>query len=398
MPPVPSSKSTATAMAEEAEAFEEFVKTIRRFVREQLDPLAATVESTKAVPESAIAAMRELGLFGLTVPPEYGGQGLSTSQFCRIAFELGRTHQAFRALININNGIGSHSLVAHGSERQKTTLLPSIADGSTIVAFALSEPGAGSDVRAIATKAAPVDGGWSLNGVKQWITNGPVANIFVVIARDEQKGPEAYTAFIVKGSPEGLTRGKPDEKMGFTGSLTSQLVFDNVVLPEDAVIGERGNGFEIALSSVNAGRLAVSAGAIGAAKEALRLSIAHARSREAFGGPIAQKQAIQHMLADMAVDVELAETLLLRVAKLADAGAATADKVAMVKLFASEAACRVADSAVQIHGAMGYVKPFSVERIYRDVRLFRIVEGTSEIQRNVIAKSLLRNYTDTEDH
>jgi acyl-CoA dehydrogenase len=370
------------------------VATVRDFVRRELEPNARLVEETNSVPQVLIDRMAALGLFGLTIPTEYGGLGLGLYEYCLIGLELARTHPAFRSRMNINNGIGSRGLMAYGTDEQKRRYLPGLATGQRIAAFALSEADAGSDASHLKTTATQAPGGYVLRGAKMFITNAPIANTILVMATlDPSLGSKGVTALLVDtldAEPAGLVRGRPFEKMGFRGSLTSPLTFEDVFVPTECVIGPIGGGFGVAMTAVNDGRVAIAASAIGSADYLLSLSLEHARSRVQFGQPIGEFQSVQHMLANMGTEIELAKNYLLATARERDSNSTDFPlHASMIKLFGTEMACRVADSALQIFGGYGYMKDLPIERYYRDLRLLRITEGTSEIQRNFIGRRLL---------
>jgi len=371
--------------------------TVRRFVRQDLQPMSPQVEDEDRIPEEIVGQMRELGLFGLSIPEEYGGLGLSLYEECLIYEELGRTNACFRTRLGPNNGIGSQGIVLDGTEAQKNRYLPRLASGEWIGCFALTEPEAGSDAANIQTTAELKGDHWALNGRKHFITNGDIADVATVFAvNDKRKRARGgITAFIVEKGFPGFTVGTIERKMGMRGSHTAELIFDDCRVPAENVIGGEamiGQGFRTAMQTLDKGRLTISATCVGAAQELLDLSLDYAKQRIQFGRPIAEFQAIQFMLADMAAQIYAARQMLYHAARLRDErGRTVIREASMVKLFCSEMAGRVADMAVQIHGGMGYMKDFPVERFFRDLRLTRIYEGTSEIQRLVIARELLRD-------
>lgn len=378
---------------------QEYVSVIEQLVARDLEPAAEEVEDRDEIPGELVAKMRDLGLFGVTIPEAHGGLGATMLEYCHVAMALARTHQAFRTLININNGIGSRGIVLFGSSEQQGHYLPSIASGERLVAFALTEPEGGSDVRSLATTAQFHGDGFVLNGTKQFVTNGPVADTILVVARTPSGATSGWTAFLIdtrNGDPAGLVRGAPDRKMGFRGSKTGQLIFEDCYVPATSLLGELNGGFRIATSAIDDGRLAVSAGAIGASKYLLDLAIEYASQREQFGSPIIEHQAIGHQIANMSVEIELAENMLLSTAQLRDqSGRGLRRRAATTKLFATEMANRVADSTLQVFGGYGYMRDLPIERFYRDLRLLRIVEGTSEIQRNAILRELRKERSST---
>ena len=380
-------------MALEPETLKQLVDTVQRFVRERLIPLEAKVAEEDAVPPAIIREMRELGLFGLSVPPDYGGLGLSMSEEVMIAFELGQTSPAFRSLIGTNNGIGSQGIVLDGTEEQKRKYLPRLAAGEIVGSFALTEPGSGSDAASLVTSARRSGNGWVLNGTKRFITNAPHAGLFTVMARTDpaNKGAGGISAFLVEAPNPGLKVGKRDKKMGQQGAHTADVVFEDCQVPADALLGgQEGQGFKTAMKVLDRGRLHISAVCVGVAERLIRDSVRYAKERVQFGKPIGEFQLIQAMLADCRTEAYAARTMVLDAARRKDAGENVSQEAACCKYFASEMVGRVADRAVQIHGGAGYIADYGIERFYRDVRLFRIYEGTSQIQQLVIARHMLR--------
>ncbi|MEK3936205.1 acyl-CoA dehydrogenase family protein [Sporosarcina sp. FSL W7-1349] len=365
---------------------------VRNFVDKEVEPLAQQIEEEDHIPGHLVETAKELGLFGMSIPEEYGGIGLSVVGKAAVLGELGRSSNGFATLISAHTGIGSVGLVRLGSERLKQKYLPDMAIGKKIGAFALSEPGAGSDATNLATTAEKRGDKWILNGTKHFITNAPIADVFTVFAlTDKEKGAKGgITSFVVEKEFPGLTIGKQDKKMGLRGSYTAQLIFDNCEVPEENVIGEVGMGYMSALKILGEGRVGLAARAVGSCKKLIELSASYAQEREQFGKPIAENQAIQWMLADMATETEAARMLMLKAANLLDAGKKAIKEAAMAKLYASEVFNRVADKAVQIHGGMGYVSDYPIERFYRDARITTIYEGTSEVQRIIIARDVLQ--------
>jgi len=380
-------------MALEPETLKQLVDTVQRFVRERLIPLEAKVAEEDAVPPAIIREMRELGLFGLSVPPDYGGLGLSMTDEVMIAFELGQTSPAFRSLIGTNNGIGSQGIVLDGTEEQKQKYLPRLAAGEIVGSFALTEPGSGSDAASLITSARRSGNGWVLNGTKRFITNAPHAGLFTVMARTDpaNKGAGGISAFLVEAPNPGLKIGKRDKKMGQQGAHTADVVFEDCQVPADALLGgQEGQGFKTAMKVLDRGRLHISAVCVGVAERLIRDSVRYAKERVQFGKPIGEFQLIQAMLADCRTEAYAARSMVLDAARRKDAGENVSQEAACCKYFASEMVGRVADRAVQIHGGAGYIADYGIERFYRDVRLFRIYEGTSQIQQLVIARHMLR--------
>jgi len=370
--------------------------TIRRFVNQDLEPISQTVEEEEHIPEEIVQKMRDLGLFGLSIPEEYGGLGLGTLGECLVYEELTKTNACFRSRIGTSNGIGSMGILFDGTEAQKERYLPRIASGEWTACFALSEPEAGSDAGNVQTTAERVGDEFVLNGLKHFITNGDVADVATVIAlTDRQKRTRGgITAFVVEKGTQGFSVGTIEKKMGLRGSHTCELVFDNCRVPVTCVIGGEpliGQGFKTAMRVLDKGRLTMGACALGASQKLLDMSVAYSKERVQFGKPISSFQSVQNMLADMATEIYAARQMLYHAAFLKDQGKPVVKEASMVKLFCTEMACRVADRAVQIFGGMGYMKDLAVERFYRDLRLYRIYEGTSEIQRMVIARELTRD-------
>jgi len=370
--------------------------TIRRFVKQDLEPISQKVEEEDQIPEEVVQQMRELGLFGLAIPEEYGGLGIGTVGECLVYEELSKTNAAFRSRIGTSNGIGSMGILFDGTEEQKQKYLPRIASGEWTSCFALSEPEAGSDAANIKTMADRDGDYFILNGLKHFITNGDVADIATVIAlTDKEKRTRGgITAFVVEKGTPGFSVGTIERKMGLRGSHTCELIFDNCRVPVTQVIGGEpliGQGFKTAMSVLDKGRLTMGSCALGAAQKLLDLSTEYAKQRVQFGKPIAQFQSVGNMLADMATEIYAARQMLYHAAWLRDQGKKVIKEASMVKLFCTEMACRVAYNAVQIFGGTGYMKDFPVERFYRDLRLYTIYEGTSEIQRLVIARELTKD-------
>jgi acyl-CoA dehydrogenase len=370
--------------------------TIRRFVNQDLEPISQKVEEEDCIPEEIVQQMRELGLFGLSIPEEYGGLGIGTVGECLVYEELSKTNAAFRSRIGTSNGIGSMGILFAGTEEQKQKYLPRIASGEWTSCFALSEPEAGSDAANIKTMADRDGDYFVLNGLKHFITNGDIADIATVITlTDKEKRTRGgITAFVVEKGTPGFSVGTIERKMGLRGSHTCELIFDNCRVPVTQVIGGEpliGQGFKTAMSVLDKGRLTMGACALGAAQKLIDLSIEYAKQRVQFGKPIAQFQSVGNMLADMATEIYAARQMLYHAAWLRDQGKKVIKEASMVKLFCTEMACRVANNAVQIFGGMGYMKDFPVERFYRDLRLYTIYEGTSEIQRVVIARELTKD-------
>ena len=380
-------------MALDPETFRLLRETVARFVTERLIPREAEVVETDAVPADVVDEMKALGLFGLSISPEYGGLGLTMSEEVQVVFELGRASPAFRSVAGTNIGIGSQSIVMAGTEEQKAKYLPALASGEVIGSFALTEPDAGSDAMALRTSARRDGDHYVLSGTKRYITNAPSAGLFSVMARTgPERKADAISCFLVEAGTAGLRVGTPDKKMGQRGALTCDVVFEDCRVPATALLGGmEGNGFRTAMKVLDKGRLHIAALCVGIAERLIRESVLYARDRRQFGQPIAEFQLIQAMLADSEADTYAARCMILDAARLRDEGANTTRQAACAKMFASEMVGRVADRAVQIFGGAGYMADYPVERFYRDVRLFRIFEGTTQIQQLVIARDLLKS-------
>jgi acyl-CoA dehydrogenase len=367
--------------------------TVSRFVKSELEPIAQKVEEEEKIPENIVQKMRELGFFGLSIPEEYGGMGLNTLGECILNEEFGRVNACFRSRFGTNNGIGSQGILIDGTPEQKEKYLPRIASGEWTAAFALTEPNAGSDAANIQTKAEKKGDVYLLNGLKHFITNGDIADVVTVMAvTDKTKGPRGVTAFIVEKTFPGYSVGKIDRKMGVHGNNTSEIVFEDCQVPAGNIIGlQEGRGFSTAMKVLEKGRITIAAVCVGTAQYCLQLSIAHSKQRVQFGKPICANQAIQWMLADMAISIYTGRQIVYHTAWTRDQKQKVTQQAAMCKVYCTEMVNRVADSALQIHGGMGYMKESPIERIYRDMRLTRIYEGTSEVQRMVIARELLKD-------
>lgn len=374
------------------ETFDQLLQGVRRFVNERLIPLEAKVAEDDAIPADALAEMRALGMFGISIPEEYGGLGLTMEEECRTMFEFCRCSPAFRSAFGTNVGIGSQGLVMFGSEAQKQKWLPGIASGEVVTSFALTEPEAGSDSGAVRTKAERDGDAYVLNGSKRYITNANRASIFTVMARTNQevKGGAGVSAFLVQSDLKGVSIGKPEKKMGQQGAHICDVNFDNVRVPADMRLGEEGQGFRIAMQVLDRGRLHISSVCVGVAERLIEESVRYAAERKQFGQPIASFQMIQAMLADCRAEANAGRAMVLEAARKRDRGEDVTMDAAAAKLFCSEMVGRVADRAVQIFGGSGYVADHGIERFYRDVRIFRIYEGASEIQRLIIAREMMK--------
>ncbi|HLC26873.1 MAG: acyl-CoA dehydrogenase [Desulfovibrionales bacterium GWA2_65_9] len=367
-------------------------QTVRRFVEEKLEPISARVEEEDRIPDKIVDEMKELGLFGLSIPEEYGGLGLGMLGNCLVFEELSKTNFCFRTRISTNNGLGVTGLMLSGTPEQKKRYLPRLARGELMSAFALSEPSAGSDAANIRTMAVRRGDHYVLNGTKHFITNGDIADLVTVLAvTDPAKGPRGgITSFLVEKGTSGFSVGRIDRKMGQRGSNTCELVFEDCRVPAESVLGREGDGFQIAMKVLDRGRLNMASCCVGSAQKLLELSTQYATERVQFGKPIAEQQAVQIMLADSATEIYAGRMMVYNAACLKDQGEEIRAEASMAKLFCSEMANRVADRALQIYGGMGYMKDFPIERFFRDLRLTRIYEGTSEIQHLIIARELLK--------
>ncbi len=374
-----------------SEELETIRRSVREFVEKELFPREDYIENEDCLPAELIEGARKLGLFGTSTPEQYGGLGLDMVGKCVVGRELGRGHAGFSGFIGAHTGIGTSGLVLAGSEPLKQKYLPMMAEGKMIGAFALTEPDAGSDAAALKTTAIKKKDRWILSGVKHFITNGPEADVVTTMAvTDPSRGARGISAFVVEKVFPGYKVGKIEKKMGLRGSHTSEIIFDQCEVPEENLLGREGEGFVTALKILASGRAGLGARCVGACKRLIELSLRYAQGRVQFGKPVFENQAIQWMLADMTMETAAAEALTMQTAWKVDQGADIIMDAAMTKLFASEVYCRVADRAVQIHGGMGYMKEYPIERIYRDARITRIYEGTSEVQRMIIAGQLER--------
>jgi acyl-CoA dehydrogenase len=377
----------------DTETFGLLRETVRRFVSERLIPAEDEVEAADAVPASIVQEMRELGLFGLSIPESYGGLGLSMWEEAQIIREITRASVVFRSVIGTTVGIGSQGIVIDGTDEQKSTWLPRLASGEAIASFALTEPEAGSDSASVRTLAIRDGDVYRLRGTKRFITNAPRAGVFTVMARSEPDTPGAagISSFIVPADTPGISLGKPDKKMGQKGAVTCDVIFDDAIVPAANIIGGvPGQGFKTAMKVLDRGRIHIAAVALGQCDRLLAEGVAYARERKQFGKAISEFQLVQAMIADSQVDTLAATGLMEAAAHKYDAGQRVSLEAAAAKYFASEAVGRVADRTVQIFGGAGYMAEYKVERFYRDVRLLRIYEGTSQIQQTIIAREVLK--------
>lgn len=380
-------------MIRDQETLTQLVDIIERFVRERLIPAENQLAEEARLPDDILAEMKALGLFGLTIPEQYGGLGLTMEEEIQVAIALGRTSPAFRSIMGTNNGIGSAAIVFDGSEQQKQKYLPKYASGEWISCFCLTEPEAGSDAAALKTTARREGDHYILNGTKRFITNAPVADTFNVMARTNPdiKGARGISSFIVEKDSPGISLGAIDKKMGQSGSLTCDVIFEDCPVPAENIIGEEGEGFITAMKVLDRGRLHISGVSVGVAQRLIDDALEYAMQRKQFGKPLAEQQLIQAMFADSQTDTYAAKCMTEETARRRDNGDNVSTESSACKLFATEMVGRVADRAVQIHGGAGYMSEYAVERFYRDVRLFRLYEGTSQIQQLIIARNMIKN-------
>lgn len=382
-------------MIRDQETINQLIDTIGRFVRERLIPAEEQVASEDAIPEDILQEMKDMGLFGLSIPEEYGGLGLTMEEEALIAFEIGHTSPAFRSIFGTNNGIGSQGVLIDGTDEQKQQYVPKMATGELIGSFCLTEPDVGSDAASLRTTAIRDGDHYVLNGTKRYITNGPEAGVFTVMARTnpENKGAGGISAFLVDGDTPGIHRGKPDKKMGQQGAHTCDIVFEDCRVPAENMIGgpeKEGKGFKTAMKVLDRGRLHISAVCVGVAERLIDDALRYAMDRKQFGKPIAEHELIQAMLADSKAEAYAARCMVMDAARRKDAEENVSMLASCAKLYCAEMVGRVADRAVQIHGGAGYINEYAVERFYRDVRLFRIYEGTTQIQQIVVARNMIR--------
>jgi len=379
-------------MIRDADTLNSLVDVVKKFVTEQFVPNEQSVELTDQVPESMIIQMRQMGLFGLALPEKYGGLGLTNEEEVLVSMELAKSSPAFRSAIGTNNGIGSQGIVIDGTEDQKKKYLPRLASGEIIGAFCLTEPDSGSDAASLKTTADFRDDYYILNGTKRFVTNGPEADIFTVMARTDRNKERAdgISAFIVEADLPGLSRGKIDKKMGQRGAHTCDIIFNDCKVPKENLIGgTEGVGFKTAMKVLDKGRLQIGAICVGVAERMIEETLRYALERTQFGQPIAKFQLVQAMFADSQAEVIAARSMVLDASRKKDFGDDIKMEASCSKLFASEMCGRVADRCVQIHGGAGYISEYNIERFYRDVRLFRLYEGTSQIQQLVIAREMI---------
>ena len=381
-------------MAMDKDTLDQFVDTVRRYVRDKLVPLEEQVADEDRVPDEVIQDFRDMGLFSLTTPEKYGGLGLGSAEEIEIILEMCWASAAFRSVLGINLGLGSQGILMDGTEEQKTEWLPKIASGEVITSFCLTEPDSGSDSAALLTSAVREGDGYILDGTKRFITNGPLAGLFMVMARTspERLPRNAHvTAFLVPADTPGVRLGKKDRKMGQAGAWSCDVYLEDVRVPASSILGGiEGRGFATAMKSLDRGRINVASVCVGQARRILYEATRYAVERKQFGEPIGNFQLIQAMLADSQADLYAAECMLRDVARRYDTGERVSLEASCAKMFCSEMVGRIADRAVQIHGGAGYMRDSAVERFYRDVRVFRIYEGTTQIQQIIIGKELTK--------
>ena len=380
-------------MIRDPETLEALLDSVRRFVRERLVPAENEVSETDEIPEAIVQEMRNLGLFGMTIPEQFGGLELTMEEECRVLLELCQTAPAFRSIIGTTVGIGSQGILMDGTPEQQAQWLPKLATGEVIASFALTEPEAGSDAASLRTSARREGDFYIVNGTKRYITNAPHAGMFTLMARTnpEDKGAGGVSSFIVDAKSPGISFGKYDKKMGQRGAHTCDVIFDNVKVPAANLIGlKEGQGFKTAMKVLEKGRIHIAAVAVGVAQRVLRDALNYALERQQFGQPIAEFQLVQAMLADSQAELYAAECMTIDAARRRDDGKNVATEASCSKMFATEMVGRVADRAVQILGGAGYMAEYGIERFYRDVRLFRLYEGTTQIQQLIIARNMVR--------
>ncbi len=376
-------------LSEEQEIFK---RTVHEFAEREIVPVAHELDEKEEYPRATVAKMGQLGLLGLLVPEEYGGAGASTLDYVLGMEEISWADASHSVVISVNNSLVCEPILRFGAEEQKRRFLVPLAGGEYVGAYCLSEPTSGSDASNMSTQARRDGDGWVLNGTKSWITNGGEAGVYLVYALSNPNVPKSrgITAFLVPADTPGLRAGKREKKLGIRASSTTQIFFEDCRVPADAVIGTVDEGFKIAMATLDGGRIGIGAQALGIAQRALDESVRYSKEREAFGHPIADFQGLQWRMADMATRVECARMLVYRAARMKDAGQSFSKEASMAKLFASETAMFCAHAAVQMFGGYGYVREYAVEKLFRDAKITEIYEGTSEVQRLVISRHVLR--------
>ncbi len=380
-------------MIRDPETLEALLDSVSRFVRERLVPAEQIVAETDAIPPDIVTEMKALGLFALSIPEAYGGLGLTMEEEVLVILEMGKTSPAFRSLFGTTVGLGSQGILFDGTPEQKANYLPRLASGELIASFALTEPDSGSDAASLRTTAILDGDHYAINGTKRFITNAPHAGIFIVLARTDpaSQGASGISAFIVEAGTAGLSLGKPDKKMGQRGAPTCDVIFENCRVPAANIIGTRpGVGFKTAMKALDKSRIHIAALCTGVAQRMLDDALRYAMERKQFGQPIAEFQLVQAMLADSKAELYAAQCMTLDAASRRDRGENVSTFASCAKMFASEMCGRVADRAVQIFGGAGYMADYGIERFYRDVRLFRIYEGTTQVQQIIIARSMVK--------
>lgn len=364
----------------------------RKFTDNEVRPFAAEIDEKEELPFDIITKAAELGFLGVVFPEQYGGGGFGEIGYCILLEEIARGCNSTAVTIGGHESLGAMAIYLCGNEEQKQKYLRPLAEGKLLAAFALTEPNAGSDAASMKTFAVDNGKNFLLNGNKTFITNGNIADVIVVFAiTDASKGVKGITSFIVENKWNGFRAGKPEKKMGIRGSHTTDLFFENLEVPKENILGEVGNGFKVAMETLDVARVSLAAQCLGSSKEMLELSIKHANERKQFGKPIAEQQAIQFMLAEMASEIYQTESIIYRTAWMIDNNIPCSRESAICKLVATETVCKIADRAMQIHGGMGYMREYPIERLYRDARVNRIFEGTNEIQHIVIARDVLKS-------
>jgi butyryl-CoA dehydrogenase len=382
-----SARPALTDLTEQERMFQEAV---RDFAAAEVAPKVMEMDRRAQIDPSLIEGLFEMGLMGVEIPEQYGGTGADFFTSILIVEELSRVDAAVSVLVDVQNTLVLNALLRWATDDQKARFLPGLAT-DTVGAYALSEAGSGSDAFALACRATPEGGDWVLNGHKLWITNGGEAGLFIVFANvDPEAGYKGITAFLVERESDGFSVGKKEDKLGIRASSTTELVFENVRLPAENVLGEVGVGYKIAIETLNEGRIGIGAQMLGLAQGALDHTVRYVQEREQFGRPIGRFQGVQFQLAEMATEIEAARLLVYNAARLKDAGQSFVTQAAMAKLFASEAAQRVASTCIDLHGGYGFTKEYPVEKFYRDAKIGTIYEGTSNMQKQTIAKALLR--------
>lgn len=386
-------KTLSLEMTDEHVALQQ---TVRNFCQKEVVPIAAEFDESGEFPLATIKKMGAMGLMGIEVPEEYGGAGMDSLAYVLTMIEIARADASHSTVVSVNNSLYCHGIMKFGSEAQKQQFLVPVARGEKIGAYSLTEPMSGSDAGTMQSRAVLNDAGthYIINGRKSWVTSGPVADYLVLFTMtDAEKGKSGISAFLIDANQPGFIRGKKEPKLGIRASATSEIVYDNYAVPVENMLGKRGEGFKIAMTVLDAGRIGIASQALGIAEAAYEASVRYAKERQAFGGPIGQFQMIQQKIADMKTRIEASRLLIYNAALAKERGKVTGERytleASMAKLFASETAMYVTDEAVQIHGGMGYSKELPVERYYRDARITRIYEGTSEVQRMVIARNEL---------